>query len=95
MGLYVCLLIARDRYTNLHQTWLAYALKPGRDFRKVERLSRFRVLLKVVPVARKLNERRTEPKPTLLVLARILQEQRPQPQKIILGSSPDGDAFSS
>jgi hypothetical protein len=34
----VCLyvhLYLENGYTDLHQTWHAYSLKPGRDFRKV------------------------------------------------------------
>jgi hypothetical protein len=30
----VCVYVARERKTNLHHTWHAYSLKPGRDFRK-------------------------------------------------------------
>jgi hypothetical protein len=41
------------------------------------------------------HDRRKAPRPKLFVLKRRLQELRPQPRNIILGSSPDKDVFST
>jgi hypothetical protein len=37
---------------------------------------------------------RTAPRPKLFVSVRRLQEQRPQPRKTVMGSSPSEDGFS-
>jgi hypothetical protein len=39
------------------------------------------------------HDRRTAPRPKLFVSKRRLQEQRPQPQKSVLGSSPGENVF--
>jgi hypothetical protein len=41
------------------------------------------------------HDRKTVPRPKLFASARILQEQRPQPRKTVLGSSPGEDVFCS
>jgi hypothetical protein len=39
------------------------------------------------------HNRKTAPRPKLFISVRRLQEQRPQPRKIVLGTSPDEDGF--
>jgi hypothetical protein len=83
-------------YTDSHQTWHAYSLKPGRDFRKVKTL---KSVLVWKPgeggfcILETKHDRRTSPRPKLFVLTRRLQKQRPQPRKTVLVSSLGEDGF--
>jgi hypothetical protein len=50
--------------------------------------------MKMVFVARETeHDKRTAPRPELFVTARRLQEQRPQPERTVLGSSHGEDVF--
>jgi hypothetical protein len=81
---------------NLPQTWHAYALKPGKYFRKVRTL---RSNLCLSPheysfcSSETKHNRRKVPKLKVVVLMRLLKEQRPQPKKAIQFASLSEDVF--
>jgi hypothetical protein len=100
--MYVCMhvhLQLKKELTNLHQTWHAYSLRPGREHRKVKTLEK-NVLSSISGEGSScsletVHNRRTAPWSKLFASKRRLQKQKSQPQRTVLSLSPDVDGFSS
>jgi hypothetical protein len=74
---YVCSLLARERTNRFAPNLDALSLRPGREHRsKLRKMSRVRVPVRALPVARNLSTIEEKHKPKLFVLKRRLQKQR-------------------
>jgi hypothetical protein len=95
--MYVCMYVhfyLENRYTDLHQTWHTYFLKPERD---IGRSKLRKSVLSSSPgeggpcSSETKHDRRTAPWTKLFVSKRRLLKQRPQPRKPVWGSTPGED----
>jgi hypothetical protein len=84
--MYVSLWLKKE-HINLPQTWHAYALKPGKDFRNVSVLGSSPSEGGSCSLETR-HDRTRVPRPKLFILMRRLKEQRPQPRKTVLGWVP-------